>query len=664
MAIHDSNTTTDVYSAAGDKVASVNQNNNTNNQTPPVAHQPVDGGNGRFGTYNYAADLTGFTAIKTALSQSYAGESGNVVATKLMNRLKEREQFARDNNRNTLEDIQFFLVDQESMDVDYSGIIVTYPLVKGSTKVVAVHTLIVEDNEDPAPPAEYDGPGGAKYYVPQTPGDSYNQAYYDRVMMIVKRHFPSSEWEIVDAHASVVYNEVNPEVDAEIDEILRYVANALRGSIDINYGIPEAEEGLVKFIKDNRGALKASVSLQPGANVYQPDGLMARADFTVNTAIENLDSRKGRNRKGQLLLASVSGFVDLTYIEPEPQHPMIDPTGRVIQPPPPKFYQATAIITNISSPNRQTISTVFMGLANATILSEHNLFLELFRPQRGVKGDLDIRDIGAVGYDIPDLTSDRKRRKIDTKSKEFIDQQGFERLVSTIISPNLAFAIDIPEVGPLSWMLVLLRDAAGASGPKVQAQAQAQIVQVCNELSDNHFSSFYNGQPIIESAQRRVILGVYTEAETQRKVDLRTVDYLAILNEFGSLEDAVLLYDKAANDFTEPDAKRVHDMVELLSEAVFKSHDIRVRGYAQRMFFTAAFIEAFTQAMRKSGAAAMFSNLPNVQQEMFRTKANRFANYTVDSRMLGNLYQPTVNQQGQGGGLGGALQRHWQRHYM
>ena len=664
MAIHfNGNSNPEADATVNDTGAQQNQNTGSGNNNSQQ-QRPADGGSGQWGTYGKIDGLTGFSAVKAALSPAYSGGAGNIVATKLMARLKEREQAARENNRPTLDGVKFFLVDQDLMDVDYSGIVVAFPYVLDTgEKVVSVHTLIIEDNEDPAPPAEFPGPNGVVYYVPQTPGDSYNSVYYERVRSIVRSSFDPNVYHYVDAHASVVYTEVNPDNDIEVDEILRYVANALIGSISLSTG-RNGDEGLIQFINENRGALKASLALQPGANVRQPDGLMARSDYAVTTSVENLDGRKGRNRKGQLQLSTVSGFVDLTYIEPDPLslQPVVDAMGRLIPPPPPKYYQATAIITNISSPNRQTISTVFTGLANATILSENSLFLELFRPQRGVKGDMDIRDIGAVGYDLPFLTEDKKRRKIDTKSKEFIDNQGFERLVTSIISPKLAFAIDIPEVGPLSWMLVLLRDAAGARGEAIRLQAQNQIVQICNSLSNGRFSSYYHNESIIESAHRRVILGVFTEAETQRKVDLRTVDYLAILNEFGTLEDAVLLYDKAANDTREPDAKRIHDMVGLLSEAVFNSHDIRVRGYAQRMFFTGAFIKAFTTAMRESGCAATFSNLPMSQQELFRTRADRFANYAVDGTQLGAFRQPgsfTSGQNNQSAGLSGPHQRDW-----
>lgn len=665
MAIHFNGNSNPDDASVNDTGAQQNQSNGSGyNNNNGQQHRPTDGGSGQWGTYGKTDGRTGFSAVKAALSQSYSGGAGNIVATKLMARLKEREQAARDSDRPTLDGVKFFLVDQDIMDVDYSGIVVAFPFViESGEKVVSVHTLIIEDNEDPAQPAEFNGPNGVVYYVPQTPGDSYNAAYYERVQSIVRNSFDPNVYHYVDAHASVVYTEVNVDNDIEVDEILRYVANALIGSISLNTDRP-GDEGLLQFINENRGALKASLALQPGANVRQPDGLMARSDFSVTVSVENLDGRKGRNRKGQLQLSSVSGFVDLTYVEPDPQslQPIVDAMGRLIPAAPPKYYQATAVITNIASPNRQTISTVFTGLANATILSENNLFLELFRPQRGVKGDMDIRDIGAVGYDVPILTDDKKRRKIDTKSKEFIDNQGFERLASSIISPKLAFAIDIAEVGPLSWMLVLLRDAAGARGEAIRLQAQNQIVQICNNLSNGRFANYYHNEPIIESAQRRVILGVFTEAETQRKVDLRTVDYLAILNEFGTLEDAVLLYDKAANDTREPDAKRIHDMVGLLSEAVFNSHDIRVRGYAQRMYFTGAFIKAFTTAMRESGCAATFSNLPMSQQELFRTRADRFANYAVDGTQLGAIRQPgsfNNGQNNQSAGLGGAHQRNW-----
>lgn len=538
----------------------------------------------------------------------------------------------------TLVDIEFISLPQETLELPYSGIAVCYKHNQG----VTVHTLILED-DGPLPEARtFQLSPHESVEVPTTPADTYNIAYYETVMQQVQRKFGAAE--IFNGGMQVVYRTINMEDPNQVNRILTAATNAAVGSTSLKTIGGDIAEGrtLAHTLRSNGIQLNANVNTSPEP-LTTANGLPVRRDIVVK-ATATLPGATQNNlratRSGGARFAETSAFATLEYFIPEmPQYnpyvgmpPPVMPTQR---------YIPRIVITNIDSDGIQTLPSVLLGISTITVIQEGQLWTEPFRPQKGRRNnDYDIRDIGAIGYDIKELNADDKPGMVDTKSNSFTTAD-FYRLMAATVLPTPIYSIDIEEAGSMSWLTQVFSLAANND-----PDAKRAIVEACDSLTNNLFSNYFKGESILQPDNNRIFLGTYRPAGGDNELrDIRDLDYLAVLNICGEDPTIIEDFEKTQRASTGPLVARLAALNGILEQIMGPS--LTIKGYANRFTFHHQFIEALAKSTREAKVAPMFSNLPIPQQNASRQRIQDFAYAMVEQQNIGGVYQ---------GGMGGYQQ--------
>lgn len=629
----------------GNNNNNTNQSVNTNQQTQqPHVEAPQQQGSYGFGNIQpnvisgvgtSNTGLTGMAALQALYGNAISLDTGSSILNAYLDFFRETYAEKRKNGQATIQ-AEFIGLPQETLQLPYSGIAVCYIHANG----VTVHTLLLEDDGPLPDPKPFTVHGRETIEVPITPADTYNEAYYQTVIAQVKAKFGNVE--IFDAGMQVIYRTIDLEDVNQVNRILTIATNATVGATSLQTVGSDVNEGrtLAQTLSANGIMLHASVNTSP-ERLISPNGLPIRRDIVVKS-VATVPGATQNNLRGThgsgFRFAELSAFATLEYVAPEaPQYtlyqqmPVNAPTQR---------YVPRIVITSVDSDGIQTLPSVLLGISTATVIQEGMLWTEPFRPQKGrLKSEIDIKDIGAIGYDIKELNTDDKPGMINTKSNDFTTQDFYQLMATTVYSSPI-YSIDIEEAGSLSWLTQILA-AAAANDPA----ATRAIIDACNSLTNGEFGRIFEGGPILQSDDNRVFLGTYRpHGDTAGELrDIRDLDYLAILNLCGEDPQIVEDFEKTqrANSGL-PQVVRLHELQGILEQIMGPS--LSIKGYANRFTFHHAFIEALTKSTRAAKVAPMFSNLPVHQQQTARQRVNDFQWAMVNANAVGGVYQGGMGQ--------------------
>ena len=598
--------------------------------TPPIENVPhtVLG-------YGKAADgLTGLAAIQAMWANAISDDPSTGLLNDFMDGFKSiyEEKLKSDTPPPQL---RFIALPAEAWNLPYSGIAITHQSPRG----VSVHTLLLED-DGPKPDNQiFRISPQETVEVPTTPGDTYNEAYWKTVNLQVQRAYGSNV-EIIDGGMQVVYRTVNPEDRIQVGRILTAAANAAVGAITLETvgGDLASGRSLLDRLNSYGVVMNATVNTNPPALVT-PNGLPVRRDLVVTSTVsvpnQNNTNLRG-TRGGSWKFAEISAFTTLEYVAPEP---VTYVPGYPVPQQPTQRYIPRLVITDISSQGITTLPNLLLAISTATVIQEGLLWTEAFRPQKGryQTDTSNMHNIGAIGYDIPELRKESKPEKpepgmIDVTSASFTDQHFYQLMVAAVF-PTPIYSIDVEEAGSLSWLTNVFRAAANND-----AQAKRAIIEAANSLTNGLFSNYFKGDSIIRNDDNRVFLGTYNPAGQPPDVlrDLRELDYLAILNVAGQTPEIIEDFEKTQRSNGGLLPERLASL-HAIYEAVIGNVDIK--GYAQRFTFSNAFIESLARATRDAGVAPRFQNLPRQVQDRARQRVQDFEWAMVNHANMGSIYR-------------------------
>ena len=579
--------------------------------------------------------LSGMAALQELYGNAIPLDVGSGVLNTYLDSFRETYAEKKQNGSTTIK-AEFIGLPQETLQLPYSGIAVCYIHAAG----VTVHTLLLEDDGPLPDPRTFTIGQHETVEVPTTPADTYNENYYLTVLAQLKHKFGNVE--IINGGMQVVYRTIDLEDPNQINQLLTAATNAAVGATSLNTLGSDVSEGrtLAYTLQSNGIQLHASVNTSP-ERLVSANGLPVRRDILVKSVatVPGATQNNLRGTRGSgFCFAELSAFATLEYVVPEapvfnPYQPQaVVPTQR---------YVPRIVITDIGSAGIQTLPSVLLGISTATVIQEGLLWTEPFRPQKGrSKNDYDIKDIGAIGYDIKELNVDDKPAMINTKSNDFTNADFYQLMAATVHSSPM-YSIDIEEAGPLSWLTLVFSAAANND-----LHARRTIIDACNSLTNNMFSNhFGENDRIIESDNNRVFLGTYRPHNdtTGELRDIRDLDYLAILNICG--EDPRVVEDfertqRASSGL--PLVARLAELQGILEQIMGAS--LTIKGYANRFTFHHTFIEALAKSTREAKVAPMFSNLPVHVQENARQRVHDFQWAMVQQQAVGGVYQGSANQ--------------------
>lgn len=524
------------------------------------------------------------------------------------------------------EDYRVIIMDSAVYNTVLSAIVVTgIAQGAGGRQFVAAHTLIVEAS-GPKPGNLTVNIGGNTIELLSTAGDVANDAMWEKVKQAVAQSYGGT-MVVCDAGASVIPKELTNE-ERDVDNVVRVLAGAAEAVYQTL--LKESGHEPDRFCVD-----QISRSDRVTARLdYNPSGVLTSAGLPIRSdiAIDVVGSAGGNNAdpfaNNQVEITSTDGFLDLLYVKP--------PQVGMGVPPVTQHFMPRYIITNLESRlGAVTMELFLFALHSAQLLSKNMAWAAAFRPRLG--SDAALRDIGAVALEVPGLTE--AGRKIDTQTAAFDIQKLYELLTVTV-HPNVIYAMDVEERGENSWM-TLAFIAAAQNDPT----AYQLIVDAANRLTNNRFSQVFKGGQIVLDDCNRIHLGYYIDAKTNQRRDIRTVDYLAMLNYVGETDMGVVVeFDRTYSDVDRPLELRLKRRHELLQQVLGET--MRVTGYARRITFNPMFLEALAQAIQGSGFSIQPGNLQFDYGVNTRRGFDMFNAMAFNSAHMGGMFNPNLPQGG------------------
>mgnify|MGYP001191189546 CR=1 FL=1 len=504
---------------------------------------------------------------------------------------------------------------------------------------VAVYSLLVEGSSEALQPKTYNI-GGRSVAIDTVPGDVFNDHLWGKISDHIQQTH-GRKMTVLDAGAMVLPRELSHEDELHMRMVLFNASQACFTVMEHEVGGKEAPftVAMVNTADTNLTAKLAYSSVNDAGSGQSESstGQPIRSDvrITLQGGLNQQYTDTGFEQTREL--TGVDGFVDLVYSPPQ-QAAM----GQQVQT---QHYYPRLVITRMDTQiDAITMELQLLGLAQSTLLSRNMAWAGVFRQNHEAKG-LDLRDIGAIGYEV-NLTGDpqAKPEKVDTKAKSF-DINALYQLVHMSINDVLLYSMDIEEVGELSWIHQAF--IASANGNQ---DAYQLIIDSANTLTNGYFAQRFQGGPIAVDDQNRIHLGYYKDSQNNLR-DLRDIDYLAMLNISGKDDPAtVAKWGETFDNKDIPLEIRLEERANILRGVL--SNNMHIKGYARRITFNPEFIIALNLACADAGLAIRPQNL--VQEFTGGQARGNFnaGQFGVSGQAVGGLFNasqsPWGNQHQQG----------------
>lgn len=539
--------------------------------------------------------------LRRQLPRSTAGESVSRFASGFKEILDT--ELGKDNNP-----FRVLTLDNTQHMTALSAILVTLGIEHQGQKLVAVHAFIVEDSGGRLTHLQYTI-GQERVEIPAVPGDTADTFFWDKVNEVVKSSY-TGDYGIVNAGVNTLPKELEPTDKTRLHNALFNACTAVQTTMDNALGGLE-DPFSISWI-DARDLLTSRVDYAP-VQVESSTGLPIRSDVTITLDVARPNQGGTQIHNSAMTLTRVDGYIDLVYAPPEQPMGMM-PNAMYGQNQQPQRFFPRFVMTNVEPlVNAPTMELQLFGLVTATLLNRNMSWAGVFRPRAGQQG-VNLRNIGAIGLEMPELTGSEKGQMIDTQASAFTNEDLL-RLIHTAIHPELVYTIHVEETGDMSW--IHLAFLAAADG---DMEANEMIMEAANNLTNGRFSHHFRGGGIVHNEQVRVPLGYYIGTNGEMR-DIRDIDYLALLNWVGEKDMGVVM--DWCNAFDQPDVPieiRLERIIRILQNVIGES-SVRITGYARPVTFTPAFIDALTLSATEAGLQIRPDRF-NLEFEQSRQRGN------------------------------------------
>jgi len=548
------------------------------------------------------------------MSRSSAGTEVTGFYLKLMELLKAE-------TNPVLDAVSILPLDGIGNQLELSGIIISFK----TEGVVSAFTYIVESSGEAIAPRDITV-GSQKVSVETTAGDVYDEYYWRKVEAALRAVHGDVPY--LDIGSSVIPLKLSPNNEKELRQMLYNTIVALHGVTSTVTGQANAP---ISVNDINTGdQLIARLDFSP-KTLTSAAGAIVRSDISI-ALNGQLTLNDSRSAVSIVKLSDVDGFIDLTYVPTEQaiQAPIY---GQPIQAVDVRTYVPRFIMTSVRSGlDTITLELQLLGISTAALLAPNQAYIRTFAPNYSNGDKVDLRDIGAIGYEInfdPINNPNAELNRINTKEDAF-NESNLYSLVGQSIYPDLLYSMDIPEAGDLTWIQQLFIGAANGEEDCIN-----EILNSAEALTDGHFSQVYQGVNPMSSETTRVHLGNYIDESNQQK-DIRELGYLAMLNILGARDMGVVAafsetYDRLDIDESIRMKNRGNIIRSTLGETV------RITGFARRVTFAPDFIVALTVALAKAGLSirpeGMYQGAVNVARGSASARG-----YGVNSGNIGGIF--------------------------
>ena len=521
------------------------------------------------------------------VGRNMAGEDVSVIFQGLKDRV------AKTMNEQQKSDFRLLVLDNNATPVTYSSILVCYKEAVGGLNHIAVYSLIIESSGSPLESSNVNL-NGLQVEVDVVPGDIYlHKSYWSVLEKFVIDSYGINA-QVHDGGCVIVNAETEDFTEQRFNRLLHNATQAVYTIMDNKLGSPEAPFTLGEVGASDQMVARVDFTRTHEENIV---GLPVRGDIIVGMSAQTqTDAQFGLQQSRQL--TRVTAYVDLMYQPVAAGFQQAQQMGGMFQQQPmaTQMYQPRLVMTTIDTmTDAVTMELQLLALSTALGLNRNMHWSGTFRTHKGKGGDIDLKDLGALGYEI-NLTGDPQAKpdRLDTRSADFGDDQ-MRQLINMLIAPKLIYTLDIEEAGELSWIHQTFIAAANGND-----DARMAILQAANNLTMGHFQNLFNpASPVCYDDQDRIHLGYYYDREGNRR-DLRELDYVAILNLAGKTNPKLVeAWEDTHRNTNIALEIRLDQRKAILRQLI--SGDIVVKGFARRVSFDNTFLDALSEAIVKSG---------------------------------------------------------------
>lgn len=470
----------------------------------------------------------------------------------------------------------------------YSSIVVTLRIKDQPKLGVAYHVLICESTNEPLTPL-LENINGQQVEILRVTSDALDNVLANKVKERVQRMYPGMTAYLVDA--CVVPRTFDPEDKRKLQQLALNAGMACKtelvmrtpGWSDFNLGMNQRDSTLVITQSFNHQQIEDAVG-----NPMRSDVLIT---FSSQKNKEQNQQSQGLVNTGdrEAKVSEVSGFIDLVWapVQPQAQMGYYAPVAVATQ-----KYVARLVLTNLSSNFAYTPSSMLLSLGTAMTLRDDNNWMQHFRPRQTGR-DVDLHDLGAMNIEA-NLAAEPTQfgTRINTKADTFrLEDMG--RYIASLIQAGLLFSMDCPENGPQSWYTSMFAAASAGS-----AAAYDAIYEAAQDLTNGAFGRhFVKGTPMFIDVGNRVHLGTWVDANGVKR-DIRDIDTVAVANLIGERDPQVIR--EWSDTFLRVDyplAQRLAARKKII--AGLTNHSAVFTGFAQRVTFSTAFLDALSKGIRE-----------------------------------------------------------------
>lgn len=393
--------------------------------------------------------------------------------------------------------------------------------------------------------------------------------------------------------ASIV---VHSNVKLELDDAIAPFIDSARAAVEAQL-MMQAGEGTsrlqAQMLSERSLALVASHTITPGATDRDVFGSTIAQDFKVELKARpaNRNSNNLHNVDGDIVISSLSGYVDVAYHEPDAmQKQQARQPGNMVNIP---GYDPYLVITSMTplaaaTATMDNLTTQLLALASINgIASKQNWGVVFSRNGADKKTSIGALALEHDPYFISPAQPQILQVSAGLSPVNSGDQFSPLEVISKWCYNSMSIALDIEQGGPMSWVQSVFACAQPGSA------AENHIHKELNLFSNNQWDKIWDRRkPIIQPGTVEVHLGNYKDAEGNIR-DIRTLDYLHML---AASNGDVSVMIPFADGFTPGKCDKVvmHRKREII-RAYFPN--VEFTGMATRIFFNSEFIGALEQLM-------------------------------------------------------------------
>lgn len=473
----------------------------------------------------------------------------------------------------------------------FSAIIVSMRKIVNSVPNIGVQVYIIESSRGEIDADIWDTETAGRIEIPVPTVEAYGSMMPVAVEAVRKAYNADDNARILACGVQIITREAVIRTVDEFRPFLNESVKAIMGWLNNVEGTSKPFS--LDVLKADPTVRVVSRTVVTDDQVIRPNGLPVRADIITELKLVRQKNANPVRLNNELEMAKTAAFVELVYTPP----------GQPVygQPPQTWYYVPRITLPWISTDiTAAPLEFILLGIANATILGRNKAYGIAYRANYNNPDKVNLRDLGAVGYQVPGLAE--KAGMIDISGSD----TELRKLMDRVLSPNPVYTIEIEQSGLNSWLLQVI--ARASENTEAGQIARRQLIGAADRLTSGRFSKLLKQHTKVENIENvelvrnthdRNVVGYYNLNGVRR--DLRELDLLAILNLHGSKSPELV------NDFIrtlitqnggEDPFVRLYQRMQLIRTFV---SDVTIKGYSNKYDFTGVFINTLVAAIEQTG---------------------------------------------------------------